>query len=125
MSFLRASVRCCLSFIPKKIEFDPNNYLDESKLMHPGIGLSLANRRWVTYNHDENARTIREFHDVPTQVLSDAESGRMSKETVEWAAKMLDRPGVVVVSIAKTTGVSIKYYTVGYDNDRSPFVWSN
>jgi hypothetical protein len=120
--------RCQLSFIPKKIPFNAKNYLDESKLLIPTPKfsqiLTLANRQWVTYLHEEDARTEREMHDVPEHVLLDAEAGEMSHKTQEWAKKMLDRPGVVVVSITQEKDGGIRYFTIG-QKDGSAFVWSN
>ncbi len=130
--------RCRLSFFPKKVEFDPANYQDESKLLFPPHPswlswmhetLTLANRRWVTYLRDEDARTKHEVHDVPEHVLLDAKAGQMSQETVEWATKMLERPGVVVVSIEqeedKGAYKGIRYFTIVRNADGGAFVCSN
>ena len=130
--------RCQISFIPAKVEFDPANYQDESKLLFAPKWwwmpryrkiMTLENRRWVTYLRDEDARTTREAHDVPEHVFADAKAGQMSQETVEWATQLLERPGVVVVSISSITDngyyKSHSYFTIKRLDDGSPFVWAN
>lgn len=119
-----SSHTCLLAFIPKKIEFNPDDYQDEAELLFAGCGLSLANRRWLTYLRDDDLRTAEEYHAVPMHVLNDALRGFMSKETVEWAAKMMARPGVVAVSIEYLCGETIRYYSIGY-KDGAAFVWAH
>jgi hypothetical protein len=119
---------------PKKIEFDPKNYEDESKL--PVVSLftsmlaeqqgpmTLARRQQMAYVREEDARTKREVHEVPGHVFLDVERGVLSPATLEWAKEISNRPDVIRVVIERESLEHSGYLTLIPEKDGVKFLTS-